>query len=157
MTVAATWIHGRRSPDVMSAATAARGGRVTTVRPLCDRLAHDTTDTDRETSDVCTSGCAHSSHRFVSGLVSRRRRQGPSVSQLDRDFAENCSLDIFVEFLRLASRSMPIPLILAKHIFARDRLAATANRTAKQREKYIIAKMYKNTYKINISLFDNMI
>ncbi|EZA47198.1 hypothetical protein X777_16460 [Ooceraea biroi] len=44
MTVAATWIHGRRSPDVMSAATAARGGRVTTVRPLCDRLAHDRND-----------------------------------------------------------------------------------------------------------------
>lgn len=45
MTVAATWIHGRRSPDVISAAAAAtaaaRDGRVTTVRPLCDRLAHD--------------------------------------------------------------------------------------------------------------------
>lgn len=68
MTVAATWIHGRRSPDVMSAATAARGGRVTTVRPLCDRLAHDTTDTDREMSDVC-SGRAHSSCRVASRVV----------------------------------------------------------------------------------------
>lgn len=62
-----------------------------------------------------------------SRLVSRsRRRQGPSVSQLDRDFAENCSLDIFVEFLQLASRLMPIPSTLAEHILARDRLAATA-------------------------------
>lgn len=88
MTVAATWIHGRRSPDVMSAATAARGGRVTTVRPLCDRLAHDTTDTDGETSDVCTSGpraFVASRYRVVMVVVLSvvaDGRQGPSVPRL---------------------------------------------------------------------------
>ncbi|TGZ54985.1 hypothetical protein DBV15_06776 [Temnothorax longispinosus] len=86
----------------------ARGGRVTTVRPLCDRLAHDTTDTDGETSDVYAPLAAHSSHRVC----------------------EVVSLDIFVEFLCFTSRSS-IPSTLAKH--ARARLGATAvAKTAKQ-------------------------
>lgn len=131
MTVAATWIHGRRSPDVMSAATAARGGRVTTVRPLCDRLAHD--NYRQKMSNVCTCSCVFVASR-VAVVLSRSSFcvHSPLGSF---DFVEQC-LKRYSSNIFSVCRNLRHLLRHLRNVFSRE-TRCNFNRVT-QRQKFII-------------------
>lgn len=124
MTVAATWTPGRRSPDVISAA-AARDGRVTTVRPLCDRLAHDDDDYRQKMWTVCAPVYLWPRIRRVAKRrVARSRRRLLAVASLgvypglhSGRFCRITSRDIFAESPLTTFEHLP-----AKRIFLRVKL-----------------------------------
>jgi len=97
------WPSRRREYTVVDLLTSCRRRqrRAAVVLRPCDRYVtdwHTTQPTPTEKCPMYAPLDAHSSHRITnSRLVSRsKRRQGPSVSRLDCDFAEKYSLSTHI-------------------------------------------------------------